>query len=76
MPDSFGEVDAVEFSDAMESPATVDEQQAQIVERRFFAGLTVEGVAESIGVSTRKIEADWTHAKAWLGSKLDPDASK
>lgn len=73
---SLGNIDAVELSDTLELPATLDEQQAQIVELRFFAGLTVEEVAETLGVSKRKIEADWTHAKAWLRSKLDPDASK
>ena len=65
-------VDAVALDAALESLQAVDPDQARIVELRFFGGLTVEEVAEVVGVSKRKIEGDWTHAKAWLRSALDP----
>ncbi|MHC5111981.1 MAG: ECF-type sigma factor, partial [Planctomycetota bacterium] len=34
---------------------------------------TVEEVANYLGVSKRKVEGDWTHAKAWLRTKIGPD---
>ncbi len=74
-PISLGDVDAIDLNDTLDLLASLDEQQAQIVELRFFAGLTVEEVADVLGVSKRKIESDWTHAKAWLRSKLDPDGA-
>jgi DNA-directed RNA polymerase specialized sigma24 family protein len=40
------------------------------VELRFFGGLTVEEVAEVLGVSKRKIEAEWTVTRAWLRREL------
>lgn len=48
----------------------LDARQASIVELRFFGGLTVPEVAESLGVSTRTVEAEWTHARAWLNRAL------
>ncbi len=65
------EVDAVTLHETLETLASLDKQQARIVELRFFGGLTVEEVANVLGVSKRKIEGDWTHAKAWLRNELD-----
>jgi RNA polymerase sigma factor (TIGR02999 family) len=67
-----GMVDSVALNDAINTLASLDEQQARIVELRFFGGLTVEEVAHVLGVSKRKVEGDWTHAKAWLRVALDP----
>lgn len=72
-PPEFGEVDSVVLDELLEELAGLDPQQARIVELRFFAGLKVKDVAEMLGVSKRKVEADWTHAKAWLRSRLDPE---
>ena len=69
--ESLDEVDSITLHDALETLASLDEQQARIVELRFFGGLTVEEVAKVMGVSKRKIEGDWTHAKAWLRNQLD-----
>ncbi len=73
-PHALSEVDPIALRDALESLAALDAQQARIVELRFFGGLTVEEVAHVLGVSKRKVEGDWTHAKAWLRRVLDPDA--
>jgi len=67
---SGGEVDLEELSEALDGLAALDQQQASIVELRFFGGLTVEEVAHLFGVSKRKIEGEWTHAKAWLRNRL------
>jgi RNA polymerase sigma factor (TIGR02999 family) len=62
---------AVEDLDtALESLARLDERQAQVVELRFFAGLTIEEVAEVLGVSAGTVKLDWTHARAWLYREL------
>jgi len=67
---SGGLVDLMDMSDALEELATLDPHQGAIVELRFFGGLTVEDVAKMLGVSKRKVEGDWTHAKAWLRARL------
>jgi len=60
--------------EAVEQLAVLDKRQAQIVEMRFFAGMTVDEVAEALGVSRRTVEGDWTHAKAWLRTRFAREA--
>ena len=50
--------------------AFTESTQARIVELRFFGGLSVEEVAEVVGVSKRTVEGEWSHAKAWLRVEL------
>jgi RNA polymerase sigma factor (TIGR02999 family) len=50
----------------------LDERQRQIVELRFFGGLTEAEVAASIGVSDRTVRREWTKARAWLYRELYP----
>ncbi|MEA5557607.1 sigma-70 family RNA polymerase sigma factor [Nodularia spumigena] len=64
------EVDLIELDDALEKLASVDPRQAKVVELRFFGGLSVEEAAESLGVSKRTVEGDWTMARAWLRRAL------
>lgn len=56
--------------DALQKLEALDPRQEQIVEMRFFGGLTVEETAEVLGVSTRTIEREWTMARAWLYIQL------
>jgi RNA polymerase sigma factor (TIGR02999 family) len=51
---------------ALEELAALDPQQARVVELRFFGGLTVEEVAEVLGVSTGTVKREWSMARAWL----------
>ncbi|MGB0715807.1 MAG: sigma-70 family RNA polymerase sigma factor [Phycisphaerae bacterium] len=69
------EVDVEGLENVLSELATLDPVQAQIVELRFFGGLTVDDVAQCLGVSKRKVEGDWTHAKAWLRTRLAADDS-
>lgn len=48
----------------------VDEQTYQVVQLRFFCGLTVDETAEAIGVSSRTVKRDWRFGRAWLRSAL------
>jgi RNA polymerase sigma-70 factor, ECF subfamily len=63
-------IDALALGEALERLAALDERQARVVEMRYFAGMTVDEVAEALGVSRRTVEADWTFAKAWLKAEL------
>lgn len=59
-------VPLIVLNDALDSLAKLDERKAQVVEMRFFGGLTVEETAEVLGVSPETIARDWRLAKAWL----------
>ncbi len=48
----------------------VDPQQAQIVELRFFGGLSIEETAELLAISPATVKRDWSVAKAWLAREL------
>jgi RNA polymerase sigma-70 factor (ECF subfamily) len=58
------------LDEALEKLAKLDPRQAQVVEMRFFGGLSVKEVAEQLKVSTRTVEGDWTMARAWLLREL------
>jgi RNA polymerase sigma factor (TIGR02999 family) len=58
---------------ALEELKRLSPRQAQVVENRFFGGLSVAETAALIGVSESAIERDWRVAKAWLAGKMRPD---
>jgi RNA polymerase sigma factor (TIGR02999 family) len=60
----------------LEELAQLSPRQAQVVERRFFAGLSVAETADSLGVSESAIERDWRTARAWLASRIRTEGSK
>jgi len=51
-----------------------DERLGQVVECRFFGGMTIEETAEILDVSTKTVERDWIRAKTYLFDALGPDA--
>jgi RNA polymerase sigma-70 factor, ECF subfamily len=61
---SHAEVLAVD--DALKALAKVDPRKSQVVELRFFGGLSNEETAEVLKVSSRTVKRDWILAKAWL----------
>lgn len=56
--------------DALNELAAMDPRQAQILEMRFFGGLTTEEIAQSLDLSSRTIKREWTCARAWLLTRL------
>ncbi len=60
----------LDLSSALEQLAEIDEREAKVVTLRFFGGLTVPQLAETLGVSRRTIDNDWRHARAWLRLRL------
>jgi RNA polymerase sigma factor (TIGR02999 family) len=61
----------VALDEALERLAVVDQRLSQVVECRYFGGLTAEETAEALGVSTRTVERDWVKARGWLRLELD-----
>lgn len=57
--------------EALERLAEMSKRQAQIVELRFFAGLSVEETAEAMDVSEKTVKRDWSVARAWLAIELE-----
>ena len=60
--------------EALEKFALLHERQAQVVELRFFAGLTIEEIAALIGKSEPTVKRDWVIARAWLQRELSTSA--
>lgn len=50
----------------------IDARAARVTELRFFAGLSVEDVAQAEGLSTATVKRSWSFARAWLKDQLDP----
>jgi RNA polymerase sigma factor (TIGR02999 family) len=63
--------DLVALSDALSALATFDERMSQVVELRFFGGLTVQETADVLRVSPETVMRDWKTAKAWLLRELN-----
>jgi RNA polymerase sigma-70 factor (ECF subfamily) len=66
---SEGEM-VIELDEALSHLARLDPRQSQIVELRFFAGLSEEETGVFLGISTRTVKRDWRIARAWLFQKL------
>jgi RNA polymerase sigma factor (TIGR02999 family) len=63
--------DLVALDDALHALAAVDPRKSQLVELRYFGGLTIEETAEVLGVSTPTVERDWRTAKIWLHREIN-----
>lgn len=64
------EVDTIALDEALEELAQADPRAVAVVELRFFAGLTIEEVAATLGRSPATIKNDWRAARAWLCRRL------
>ena len=62
--------DIIALDDALQALASVDARKNQVVELRFFGGLTVEETAEVLSVSPETVKRDWKLAQAWLRREL------
>lgn len=67
------DVDLLALDEALVELAALDEQQARIVELRYFGGCTVEEVAEVMNIGKRTVDRDWQAARAWLFDRLSKD---
>jgi RNA polymerase sigma factor (TIGR02999 family) len=65
-----GDDELLDLDAALDRLLVEDEQSAQIVKLRYFAGLTIPQAAEVLGVSPRKADLLWSFARAWLRREL------
>ena len=65
------EVDLLALNEALDELTLLDPQQAQIVELKFFGGLSIDETAEVLGISHATVERDWKMARAWLRRQLE-----
>ena len=61
----------VALDDALTSLAAIDPRKCEVVELRFFGGMSVEETAEVLGVSPVTVKRDWSTAKAWLHRAIE-----
>lgn len=64
------DLDLLALDEALTRLAKMDVQQAQIVELRYFGGMTIEETAKALGISPATIKRDWKMTKAWLFREL------
>jgi RNA polymerase sigma factor (TIGR02999 family) len=67
-PDSDAQVLAI--NEALEKFATFDQQKAELVKLRYFAGLTIEQAAQVLGISEATAKRWWAYARAWLYNEV------
>jgi RNA polymerase sigma factor (TIGR02999 family) len=63
-------VDLIALDDALDGLAKLDAQQSQIVELRFFAGLSIEETADVLSISPSTVKRHWTTARVWLHKQI------
>jgi RNA polymerase sigma-70 factor (ECF subfamily) len=66
--------DLVAVDEALHELARIDPRKAQVVELRFFGGLSVEETAEALSISAVTVMRDWSSAKAWLYREMSGGA--
>lgn len=64
-------IDLVALDDALKALEAVDQRKSQVIEMRFFGGLSIEETAEALRVSPETVKRDWRLAKLWLLRELD-----
>lgn len=65
-------VDVLDLDDALTRLASFDARKSQLLELRFFVGLSLEEAGETLGISLATAERDWQTARAWLIKELRP----
>lgn len=67
-------LDLLELNEALEALASHSPRAAQVVEFKFFGGLTNAEMADQLGVSEKTVKNDWRFSKAWLYQKMNTDS--
>jgi RNA polymerase sigma factor (TIGR02999 family) len=68
------DLDVLAVDRALEAFAKIDPRKSQVVELRFFGGLSVEETADVLGISVETVKRDWRVAKLWLSRELQGTA--
>lgn len=72
MTDSAAD-ELIAMDEALDRLSAANPRAGQVVERRFFGGLTLEETALTLGVSLKTVQRDWLLARAWLRKEIDRD---
>lgn len=70
LPQPGGEEHILRVNEALESLARQDARMAQVVEMKYFAGLTEAEIAEALGITDRTVRRDWEQARLFLAEAL------
>ncbi len=68
--DGDSDEDIAAIDEALNRLSTIDDRQVQIVQMRYFAGLTIEETARALGISDATVKREWVMARAWLKREL------
>jgi RNA polymerase sigma factor (TIGR02999 family) len=68
---SESQIDILALNEALDRLAAKDPRSAELVKLRFFAGLTLEEIAEALEVSVSTVTRQWAYARTWLEAFLD-----
>ena len=68
--------DVLRLDEALEALAQLDQRKCEVIELRFFGGLSVEQAAAALNVSPKTVVRDWNFAKAWLQRELTLDRAR
>lgn len=71
LPDPASGVDLLSLDRALEALSLVDARKAQVVEMRYFGGMTIQETADALGIATDTVKRDWQVAKLWLLRALE-----
>jgi RNA polymerase sigma factor (TIGR02999 family) len=66
-------VDLLALHEALDKLEAADKRKAEVVKLRFFVGLTIEEVAQALGISTTTADNDWAYARCWLRLEMGGD---
>ena len=64
------DLDLLALDECLRRLAAIEPRQASIVEYRFFGGLTLEEIAEEMGIGARTVDREWASAKSWLHREM------
>ncbi len=61
------------LDEALDRLAAMNERASQVIQYRFYSGLTLDETAEVLGVSVKTVQRDWLSARAWLRKEVVAD---
>ena len=74
-PSGGADVDLIALEGALDRLAGFDQRKSKVVELKFFGGLTIEEIAEVLGISPATVEREWAFARAWLYDAIEGGGS-
>jgi RNA polymerase sigma-70 factor, ECF subfamily len=70
-PSGRPDVELIALEDALQKLAGLDQRKGRVVELKFFGGLTIDEIAEVLGISAATVEREWAFARAWLYDAIE-----